>query len=326
MGTFYLSRLLNDNSIILFLTGIILLLFVWNSMLQKRVDAKTRHLKLQMEENQVLYKTLVEKERLKKDYFLNLSHELRTPLHVILSALQLQADAGPANTLEEVETRNERICSLIKGNSYRLLRVINNLIDVNKLDGEVFALKARSVNLGKETRKIYEAVKPWFRKKAVRISYEEMNSNLTTACDVEGFERVLLNLLSNALKFTPSGGDVLITAVRNRVSGDIVLSVKDTGPGIPESEQQRVFEKYLQLDRQLIRNTEGNGLGLAVVKGIVELEGGSVQVISSPEKGTEFRVTYPVKEALVPEIDTGILHRETLDYNVRMEFSELLPE
>jgi len=326
MGTLYLSRLLNQNTIIFFLTGIIVLLFLWNSMLRKRVDTKARHLKVQMEENRVLYQTLVEKERQKKDYFLNLSHELRTPLHVILSALQLQEDSGGATTLEELESRNERIGSLIKGNSYRLLRVINNLIDVNKLDGQVLFLKAKPVNLGKETRKIYEAVKPWFQRKGVRISYEEAGSNLVTACDIEGFERVILNLLSNALKFTPSGGDVLITAVRNRISGDIVLSVKDTGAGIPEEEHQRIFEKYLQLDRQLIRNTEGNGLGLAVVKGIVELEGGTVHVISTLPKGTEFRVAYPVKEAGALDIDSGSVHRETLDYNVRMEFSELLQD
>jgi len=326
MGTLYLSRLLNQNTILFFLVGVILLLLMWNNMLRKRVDTKTRYLKAQMEENRVLYQTLVEKERQKKDYFVNLSHELRTPLHVILSALQLQEDPAGSLTLAELEAKNERICSLIKGNGYRLLRVINNLIDVNKLDGQALFLKARPVNLGKETRKIYEAVKPWFQRKAVRISYEEVDSHLTTACDVEGFERVLLNLLSNALKFTPSGGDVLITAVRNRISGDIVISVKDTGAGIPEEEHQRIFEKYLQMERQLIRNTEGNGLGLAVVKGIVELEGGTVHVISTPAKGTEFRITYPVKEAEVPDHDSGAVHRETLEYNVRMEFSELLQD
>ncbi len=308
----------------LLLAALVIYLILWNKVLNNRIDVKTRHLKAQMEQNQILYQTLLDRERLKQDYFLSLSHELRTPLHVILSALQLQQEA--VSSMEDQEIRNKRICSLIKDNSYRLLRVINNLIDINKLDSNVFVLKPSSVNLGHETRKIFEAVKPWFKKKAVRLSIEEMDSSLITTCDKENLIRVILNLLSNALKFTPAGGDVLITTARNRISGDLVLSVKDSGIGIPEAEHQRIFEKYLQLDRELVRNTEGNGLGLAIVKGLVELEGGTVQVISLPRKGTEFRINYPAKEAAAQDTDSGLVHRETLDYGVRMEFSELLQE
>lgn len=309
----------------LLLAALVIYLILWNKVLNNRIDVKTRHLKAQMEQNQILYQTLLDRERLKQDYFLSLSHELRTPLHVILSALQLQQQDA-ASSIEEQEIRNKRICSLIKDNSYRLLRVINNLIDINKLDSNVFVLKPSNVDLGQETRKIFEAVKPWFKKKAVRLSIEEMDSSLITTCDKENFIRVVLNLLSNALKFTPAGGDVLITTARNRISGDLVVSVKDSGIGIPETEHQRIFEKYLQLDRELVRNTEGNGLGLAIVKGLVELECGTVQVISSPRKGTEFRINYPAKEAASQDADSGLVHRETLDYGVRMEFSELLQE
>lgn len=309
----------------LLLAALVIYLILWNKVLNNRIDVKTRHLKAQMEQNQILYQTLLDRERLKQDYFLSLSHELRTPLHVILSALQLQQQDA-ASSIEEQEIRNKRICSLIKDNSYRLLRVINNLIDINKLDSNVFVLKPSNVDLGQETRKIFEAVKPWFKKKAVRLSIEEMDSSLITTCDKENFIRVVLNLLSNALKFTPAGGDVLITTARNRISGDLVVSVKDSGIGIPETEHQRIFEKYLQLDRELVRNTEGNGLGLAIVKGLVELECGTVQVISSPRKGTEFRINYPAKKAASQDADSGLVHRETLDYGVRMEFSELLQD
>lgn len=326
MGMPDVIEVLSRDLIIALLVAVAAALFIWNRVLRYRVDAKTRHLKSQMEQNQVLYQALLEKERQKQSYFLNLSHELRTPLHVILSALQLQDDLGSSETLEELEARCYRISALIKGNSYRLLRVINNLIDINKLDAGALCLKSGAVNLGDETRRIYETVKPWFHKKAVRISYEEAGSKLITACDIESFQRVVLNLLSNALKFTPSGGDVLITAIQNRISGDIVISVKDSGPGIPQEEHQRIFEKYLQVERELVRNTEGNGLGLAIVKGLLTLEGGTVQVVSSPTKGTEFRVSYPVKEAGTQNIDAGSVHRETLDYSARMEFSEVLQD
>lgn len=326
MGTLSLSDYLNRDMLILLLAAAAVMLFMWNRVLKYRVDVKTRHLKSQMEQNRILYQALLEKERQKQNYFLNLSHELRTPLHVILSALQLMEDPGSFTTQKEQEMRSERITGLIKGNSYRLLRVINNLIDINKLDAGAFPLKTSTVNLGNETRKIFETVKPWFRKKAISLSYEEVGSKLTTACNLESFERVVLNLLSNALKFTPSGGDVLIMAVRNRISGDIVISVKDSGPGIPEEEHQRIFEKYLQLNGDLVRNTEGNGLGLAIVKGIMALEGGTVQVISSVSKGTEFRITYPVKEADAQEIDPGSVHRETLEYSATMEFSEVVQD
>lgn len=325
METLNLNPFQSTDLSFLILAFLVILLLFWNKVLQSRVDVKTKHLKEQMEQNQMLYQTLLDRERLKQDYFLSLSHELRTPLHVILSALQLQGDTD-GNTLDELKARNERICALIKDNSFRLLRVISNLIDINKLDAEVLTLKPSPVNLGVETRKIYESVKPWFQKKAVRISYEEGEGSLITSCDRDNYERVVLNLLSNALKFTAPGGDVLITTVRNRVTGDLVLSVKDTGMGIPEAEHQRIFEKYLQLDRELVRNTEGNGLGLAIVKGLVKLEGGSVQVISAPAKGTELRIQYPAKEHPVSMTEAGLVHRETLEYKVQMEFSEILPE
>lgn len=319
-------HLISTDLPILLLVVIALYLLFWNRILRNRVDTKTHHLKAQVDENQRLYDALVEREKLKQDYFLSLSHELRTPLNVILSALQLQEDGTDSEDHQEREARNKRICALIKGNSYRLLRVINNLIDINKLDAGELIPRPTNLNLGTETRRIYEAVKPWFYKKAVRISFEEIDSSLITACDQENYERVVLNLLSNALKFTPSGGDVLITTVRNRISGNLVLSVKDTGMGIPQSEHENIFKKYLQLDRELVRNTEGNGLGLAIAKGFVELEGGNIQVISMPRKGTEFRVNYPAKPLAEMGTESGQVHRETLDYRVLMEFSEILHE
>lgn len=324
MDAKHLSHFFASDLPTLVIVAFIIYLIFWNRVLQNRVDAKTRHLKDQMEQNRLLYQNLMDRERLKQDYFLSLSHELRTPLHVILSALQLQEESSMSTNMEEQQSRNKRICSLIKGNSYRLLRVISNLIDINKLDAHALTLKPVTVNLGEETRKIFEAVKPWFQKKSIQISFEEMDSGLITTCDREHFTRVVLNLLSNALKFTPAGGDVLITMIRNRISGNIVLSIKDSGNGIPEENQQRIFEKYLQLDRELIRNTEGNGLGLAIVKGLVELEGGSVQVVGSSGKGAEFRVQYPVKETTGNVVEEDNVHRETLDYCVRMEFTEIL--
>ncbi len=326
METGFLHHFFGTDLPIIVLAAFIIYLLFWNKILKSRVDQKTHHLKEQMEENKRLYQAYLDRDRLKQDYFLGLSHELRTPLHVILSALQLQEDPNAFASQEEKDAQNNRLCALIKGNSYRLLRVINNLIDINKIDAEVMVSKPSTVNLGEETRKIFEAVKPWFNKKSVRLSFEEVDGNLITSCDRENYLRVLLNLLSNALKFTESGGDVLITTVRNRISGHLVLSVKDSGIGIPVAEHQRIFEKYLQLDRELVRSTEGNGLGLAIVKGLVEMESGTVQVISSPQKGTEFRVSYPAKEIMPQSAENGYVHRETLDYQVRVEFSEILQE
>lgn len=295
-------------------------------VLKKSVDRKDRRIMEQQNHNQALEQQINDQQWLQQESLLSMSHELRTPIHVILSALQLQEDSEEAASVEELRTRNMRICALIKSNSYRLLRVINNLIDINRIEAKTIVIEQVPVNIGLETRKIFEAVKPWFQKKAVRLSFEEVDGNLNTACDPAVFERVLLNLLSNALKFTPGGGDVLITAIRNRISGDVVVSVKDSGIGIPEDSQRRIFDKFVRLGDELARNTEGNGSGLAIAKGLIEIEGGSIQVLSGHGKGSEFRISYPARTLEEPNANQGIVHRETLDYRVLMEFSEILQE
>lgn len=310
-----------------FVSGLlIVLLLAWNKVLRSRVADKTRHLERQVAENQVLIEAMARREKLRQDIFLSLSHELRTPLHVILSALQLYEESQGTPDSQASAEMPGRICQVVRSNSYRLLRVISNLIDMNRIEVGQICREPAAVDIGQGARQIYETVKPWFQKKGVRLSYEEADDSLVTRCDPAHLERVLLNVLSNALKFTPAGGDVLMTAVRNRVSGDIVLSVKDTGPGIPETELDRVFEKYLQLDRDLTRSAEGNGLGLAIVKGLVQLEGGTVQAVSAPGKGAEIRVRYPADGKGGAAAGSGIVHRETLQYRAEMEFSEIIQE
>lgn len=294
--------------------------------MKRMVDVKDRRLKEQENHNEIMEKQLNDRQWLQQESLLSMSHELRTPINVILSALQLQEDSEKADSVEELQARNKRICSLIKSNSYRLLRVINNLIDINRIEAKAIIIGQEPVNIGLETRKIFEAVKPWFEKKAVRLSFEEVDLNLGTVCDPSVFEQILLNLLSNALKFTPEGGDVLITALRNRISGDIVISVKDSGIGIPQDSQQRIFDKFVRLEHDLVQNAEGNGSGLAIVKGLIEMEGGSVQVVSSAGKGAEFRIRYPVRDNVMKNTNPGIVHRETLEYRVLMEFSEILQD
>ncbi len=311
-------------TLVLILGTLVVIAVVWSLMLKKNMALLTRQFNEQLQINNELHQKLSDRRTWKREWLLNISHELRTPLHVILSALQLQENSGIIDDLEELRANDKRICALVKNNSYRLLRVINNLIDINKIDANVLVLKPEPVNLGQETRKVFEAVKPWFQKKAVSLSYEEAGLELNAVCDPAAYERVLLNLLSNALKFTPAGGYVLITAIRNRISGDVVISVRDSGIGIPESSHHSIFERYMRLEHDLVRNTEGNGLGLSIVKSLVELEGGSVQILSAPMKGAEFRLSYPWSEAYETEENKGAIHRETLDYRVLTEFSEII--
>lgn len=256
--------------------------------------------------------------------FLGLAHELRTPLHVILSAIQLQDEGDGAGNCDDTREKYKRICGVVKSNSYRLLRVINNLIDINLLEAGALSANPVYADLGQETRRVFEAAKPWFGKKTVRLSYEEADGDFVTACDPSNYQRVLMNLLSNALKFTEPGGDVLIAVVRNIVSGDIVVSVKDSGCGIPPERRQGLFESYSGFREELVRETEGNGLGLAIVKGLVTLEGGTVQLVNGQGRGSEFRLAYPQKDATVPAKESGHVHRDTLDYMAVMEFSEIL--
>lgn len=258
-------------------------------------DASVR-LKQANEELARLYERTRELDALKSEFFANVSHELRTPLTLILAPVRkLQTASNLAEEQRSELTRVER-------SARALLKLVNNLLDLSKLDAGRMQMQyahADVAQLGRFAASLFESVADERRMTfAVDIPAE-----LEAEVDPEKIERIVVNLLSNAFKFTPEQGEVRLQ-LRSR-DGMAEFVIEDTGPGVPDGMQQAIFERFQQLDRGPTRRHGGTGLGLAIVKEFVGLHGGSVTVSRAPEGGACFTVRIPLRAPPGTDVRTG---------------------
>lgn len=250
-----------------------------------------------MESKKLLHETL-ENEKARTEFFSNLSHELRTPLNVILGTLQL-VDMYSSSNMDSVIEKTKKYYKIMRQNCYRLLRLVNNLIDLNKLDAGYMPINIENHDIVSIVSKIAASVSDYIENKGIHFVYHTSINEKVIACDPDKIERILLNLLSNAIKFTDCGGEIQVNiwGAENK----LFISVKDNGIGIPEEKQDLVFGRFVQIDKSLARNHQGSGIGLSLVKSLVELHGGKVSLISESGKGCEFIIELPVQELEVME-------------------------
>lgn len=231
-------------------------------------------------------------EKLRNDFFANLSHELRTPLNVILSALQLQElYIGSEDSVNNME-KYKRQLKIMRMNGYRLLRLINNLIDITRIDAGFYSLDLQNYDIINLVKTIVFSLEDYISKQELQLEFCCDIERLEMACDPDKIERILLNLLSNAVKFTKKGGGLRVSIQRK--DQDVMIIIADTGIGIPEEKLSSIFERFIQVENTLTRNHEGSGIGLSLVKAIAELHQGSVSVKSKVNKGSEFTVQLPI--------------------------------
>jgi|GEM_PF-2248675 len=277
------------------------------------------------QENKRLLNELVAYENLRTEFFANLSHELRTPLNVILSALQY-VELIDANYNEHQHNNLEsygKYTSIMKQNCYRLVRIVNNLIDITKIDSGYFELDLENYNIIEVIEEISLSVASYAETNGLSLIFDTDVEEKIIACDANIIERIILNLISNAIKFTDSGGQILINVYD--LSDTIQISVKDTGIGIEEDKQSSIFERFVQVDKSLSRNREGSGIGLSLVKSLVELHGGTIELISEFNKGSNFIISLPVY--IIPDKEIK-LYSDTVNHlsseeKINIEFSDI---
>lgn len=228
-------------------------------------------------------------EQSKNEFFANLSHELKTPLNIIYSSIQL-LDSKHGDAEEFIETYDKYKKGL-RQNCYRMLRLINNLIDITKFESGYITPAFINCNIINLVEDITLSVIPYGENKNLNIIFDTEIEELMVKCDPENIERIILNLLSNAIKFTKVGGNIL-TAI-SLEDGWIKISVKDDGIGIPLSMQKLVFDRFVQADKSLNRNNEGSGIGLSIVKSLIDLHEGKLELKSDGKNGSEFIVYIP---------------------------------
>ena len=248
----------------------------------------------------IQYKNKFEKEIIKakdkaeeinrlKSYFIsNISHELKTPINVILCAAQLLESKRVDNY--NINNKNNTI-DIIKDNSYRLIRLINNIIDVEKGEVDELTLNLKKDNLVSLIEDIVTSVIPYAKRKELNLIFDTEEEEIIMDMDIEKIERIILNLLSNAIKFSNENGNIYIKIMLNNDDVDIV--VEDEGIGISKDDIPYIFDKFIQVDNTFNRKNEGSGIGLAIVKSFIEIHNGKIMVESQVGKGTKFIVKLP---------------------------------
>lgn len=273
-----------------------------------------------MNENEELLNKAVENEKLKTEFFTDISHEFKTPLNVILGAIQL---LNINNSNAEIDLHN-KYTNIMKQNCYRLLRLINNIIDINKVGSGYLELDFKNHNIVSVIEDVTLSVAEYAQNRGLSITFDTEVEEKIMACDEEKIERIMLNLLSNAIKYSKDSGEIYVDIYDQ--NENILITVKDTGIGIPENKLNDIFKKFKQVDTSLHGINQGSGIGLALVKSLVEKHGGQIWVESNYGEGTEFYIKLPVK--LVPEQNNENLMRDSSSKNsivekIHIEFSDI---
>lgn len=256
-----------------------------------------------------------EYDKIKNEFMANVSHELRTPLNVILGTVQMlelvKSDDG--------NIKEHKYIKILKQNCYRLIRLMNNVIDITKIDADFYHIKKQNCDIVNLVEEITLSVVEYAMSKEIKVSFDADTEKKVINCDPDQIERIVLNLLSNAIKFTPAGGkiSVLVTDMGEKVN----LIVKDNGIGVPKDKQKRIFKRFEQVDK--LRH-EGSGIGLSLVESLVEKHGGNISVNSVENKGSEFIIELPCNlqdsESEVSSIVQPLLN---MAEKIKVEFSDI---
>ncbi|MBD2175835.1 response regulator [Pseudanabaena sp. FACHB-1998] len=242
---------------------------------------------------------LLELDRQKTEFFQNLSHEFRTPLTLTIGPLEAAIEQSNPLPYEQsvIALRNCR----------RLLRLVNQLLDIQRLDAGKMQSCFRPCNLIEFTSQTIDSFRPYCERKNIHLFSEFHNCSKEIYLDLEKFDKVLYNLLSNAMKFTPSNGSITVSIDTDLAQKQCILRVHDTGIGIRQDQIPFLFDRFRQAEGSVNRSYEGSGLGLALVKELVTLHGGDISVDSDYGYGTTFTITIPTgKEHLPAEQITNL--------------------
>ncbi|NTU78699.1 MAG: PAS domain S-box protein [Chloroflexales bacterium] len=248
--------------------------------------------------------------RAKDEFLANMSHELRTPLNAILglSETLLEEVRGPLNAHQQGSVRN------IEASGRHLLALITDILDLSKVEAGRLELQVEKVNVAELCQASLLFVKEQAIKKSLRLAFTLNDQMAEMEADVRRLKQMLVNLLSNAVKFTPARGAVRLGVDVDAEAGVIRFAVQDTGIGIAADDLARLFQPFKQLDSSLSRQHEGTGLGLALVRRLAELHGGSVAVESEPDQGSCFTISLPYR---IPQPGSSKAHLSVSDLGSR---------
>ena len=230
-------------------------------------------------------------EKMQQEFFANISHELRTPLNLIFGSLQL-IKSVEKEVLEKRNSLNKYI-DIIDQNSKRLLKLVDNLIDSTRMKCGYYEYNPKNYDIVSFVENISMSVADFAKQNNIDLIFDTDVEEKIMAFDLEKLERIMLNLLSNSIKYNKAQGQIEV--LLNDCNDTFVIRVKDTGVGIPSDKLMYIFERFRQVENRFNKSTEGSGIGLSLVKDLIEIQGGTIEVKSELGVGSEFIIKLPVK-------------------------------
>ncbi len=265
------------------------------------------------------FKEIQKKENLKMDFFATISHELRTPINLILSSLQL-IDLK-IDFMKELKWENreflEKNLKRLRQNSYRILKLVNNLIDSNRIDSGKFNYTPRNCDIISLVEDICMSTSDFIKNMGMNIVFDTDKEEKIIAVDIDSIERIILNLISNAIKFSKENG---LIEVYIKCNDTIDIIIKDNGIGIEPNNMEKVFDRFEQVKNNDKKN--GSGIGLSLVRSLVEMNNGIIKVKSKIGIGTEFIISLEDKILENDCLQVELKHDSRID-NMKLEFSDI---
>lgn len=255
--------------------------------------------------------------KMKNEFFTVTSHELRTPLTIIYSSIQLAYDIYKQDITPNVDKTLMRI----NQNCKRLLKLVNNILDLSKAEAGYLDIKSTTNDIVQMTELITDSVNSYAQSKNITVIFDTNEEEGLVSIDKEKYEKILLNLLSNAIKFTPKEKNIYVTL--NLTEDKFQLFVRDEGIGIPNNKVKYIFDRFTQVDNSLTRRAEGTGIGLSLVKKLVQLMEGTIEVRSKENYGTKFILTFKRNLNNIDNINCYEILDENVDKKIKIEFSDI---
>ncbi len=259
--------------------------------------------------------------KIRGDFFANLSHELRTPLNIIFSSLQV-LDLKLKNIEKKEDQSITKYINMATQNTYRLLKLVNNLIDSNKITAGYFEYNPQNYDIVYFVESICQSIVDFAKQKNIEVIFDTDIEEKIISFDLDKMERIILNILSNSIKFTKEQGKIEIYI---RESNEMLeIEISDDGIGIPQNKLNSIFERFKQVENNTIRSGEGSGIGLYLVKSLVDMHGGDIAVESELGSGTTFKISIPAE--LEEEYECNIIEKNLQNSyieKIKVEFSDI---
>ena len=301
----YKSPVYNEYGNIIGTTGIT------RDITEKKLQEKALH-DAERREMQLLQETI----ELKDNFITMITHEFKTPIAIINAAIQTMEIVCK----DEITAKMRNYISKIKQNSLRQQRLVDNLLDITRLKAGRMKTNFKNVEIVSLTREIVDSVKLFADQKRLKLTFQTACDSVMISTDVEKYERILLNLLSNAIKFTPAQKS--ITVLLYKQGSFLKLEIKDKGIGVPEDKKNVIFERFGQADNSLTRQAEGTGIGLYLVKLLVDNLEGTIQLESTEGCGSTFSVSLPLQQE--DSLNSHKINGSRILQATSLEFSDII--